>query len=62
MDGQDWETRILRKKPASTAAAKDEASINAVRFLGLLLLLGRSPLCLLRGARARGARMLAIVM
>lgn len=39
MDGQDWETRVLRKKPASSAPAKDEASINAVRFFLLLLLL-----------------------
>lgn len=29
--GQDWDPVIIRKKPASQAAAKDEASVNAVR-------------------------------
>lgn len=32
--GQDWDPVIIRKKPVSQAAAKDEASVNAARRAG----------------------------
>jgi hypothetical protein len=31
--GQDWDQVVLRKKPQSAAARKDEAAVNAVRVV-----------------------------
>ncbi|KAI8469924.1 MAG: multi protein bridging factor 1-domain-containing protein [Monoraphidium minutum] len=33
--GQDWDPVVLRKKPVSAAAAKDEKAVNAARRAGL---------------------------
>ncbi|KIZ06393.1 Multiprotein-bridging factor 1a [Monoraphidium neglectum] len=32
--GQDWDPVVLRKKPQSAAARKDEAAVNAARRVG----------------------------
>jgi putative transcription factor len=34
MQGQDWDTVVLRKKKPSTAALKDEGAVNAARRSG----------------------------
>ncbi|GBF90288.1 hypothetical protein Rsub_02394 [Raphidocelis subcapitata] len=34
LNGQDWSEVVLRKKPQSSAARKDEAAVNAARRAG----------------------------